>query len=558
MAGWYTKATLVGDSAIQPLRTGAVMATNGTMPELSSIAQQVIGRFASPDSPIVHEAPGQGYDSFTGRRCDYPLQPAPLGNVPASTTGQQVVYAIRSIASATELRQKIGVPAESSFPGFGVNASAKAKWSRGQATSGFSPYLLVKITVRNSKLRLGDFRLNADAMSLVWSPDFLKQFFRRYGDCFISDYVTGGEFLALYEFQTGSARERQEVSAKVAGISGIWSGNGEFARNMDALDVSADVRLSVFIDGGQEALPAFEPDGVLDFARKFPKAVDPITGSPVLYDTETTSYYKAIGFPASIDLPFAANHRILEDLARAMDRVRAYRSAVNYIRASRSSFKDKAMDEMQIHVRLQKVESKITNLALALAERAWQMRPDVDIEGVRWELDDIAAMLPDEKAPETAVLTSNPVTRPRKNAFYVIRSSYTAQVFDVPRRQNDRGARLQMWDRHEHENQLWRFEEQHDGSYVIRSVLNNLVLDVGGKARYDGAQLITWNDNEGSHQRWRLSVQPDNSIIIRCVMNNKVIDIERYGTQNGVKLQLWTEHGKWNQRFILEEVQANK
>ena len=66
---------------------------------------------------------------------------------------------------------------------------------------------------------------------------------------------------------------------------------------------------------------------------------------------------------------------------------------------------------------------------------------------------------------------------------------------------------MQMWDRHDNPNQLWRFEKQGDASYIIRSVLSDLVLD-----------------------------------------------IERYGKENGSRLHLWTQHGDWNQRFFLEEV----
>ena len=559
MSDWFKNATLVGGSPTQPASKGAAAMSTRAMPTRAAAGQPAAAPAAAGpgDAELTHVAPGLGYNSFTGSKCGYPMEDAPLETIPANATGQKVTYDITSITSASELRAKIGVSAEASFSGFGVDASARAQWSREQATSTFSSYLLVRISVRNASLRLSEFRLNANALALVAKPDFIKEFYRRYGDSFISDYITGGEFLGLYEFQARSAKDRQDVAATVQGAGAMWKASGDFASTIEQLDVSADIRLSVFIEGGQSALPAFSPEKVLEFAQQFPNAVNPVSGFPVLYDTDITDYYKVEGFPASVDLPFAANHRLLDQLAKEMDRVRAGRSSLNFIRDNRGEFKEKTINEKHLRDTLQDAENTINGLAQTLADNAWQPGASIDLTAVRGKLDELVDALPEAKPAQVVVPRQLRTTQPGKG-FYVIGNPHTGRILDIPGNHKSAGAYLQIWDRWDGENQLWRFEKLPDGSYIIKSAWNNLVVDVSGKSWSDGADIITWDSNDGSNQKWRLDAQPDGTVIIRSCMSDKVLDIKGGGAGNGAKVHQWTQHGNWNQIFFIEEVLALK
>jgi hypothetical protein len=503
------------------------------------------------DAPV----PVPGYDSFAGRECGYALEPAPLLVLPASATGQQVDYKIELVSSARDLRRKINVSAEAAFSGFGFDATGRADWAREQAINEFSTYLLLKVIVRNANLRLADFRLNGEAQRLTSEPNWLEPFYRRYGDHFISEYVTGGEFVGLYTFHTRTASEREDLSTKISAAGKMISGSASFGSALSSVDAKTGATLSVLINGGRgKALPQFTPENMLEFVRTFPQMVDPADGFPVRYDSRKLPYDKAIGFPTSVQLPFAENHIVLEELVTEMDRVHACRSVLIRIREHRAAFEAKpAVDETKVGAELDRIEHMINGWVRTVCRDAWKtgdwvQDAGIDLARLRGDISSIAAALPKPKLTR--------VMKPGTGS-YAIQARVGGRVLDVPGARRERGARLHLWDQHNKENQLWRFDKQRDGSYVIRSLLSkDLVLDVSGRAGHDGAELITWDDNGGNNQRWRLEAQDDGSLIIRSEMNGKVLDVEGPNKKSGAKLQLWTEDGRRNQRFFLEDVRG--
>lgn len=339
---------------------------------------------------------GRGENSFSGELRGYPLEPAELVSIPAHG-GQSVTYSMQMIESAQKLREAIGVSVAAAFSGFGVKASGKAAWARQQTTNDYSVYLLVAVKVSNSTLTLSRFRLNAEALALVQSPvDPMAGFFLKYGDRFVSEYITGGEFYALFEFHTHSASHRESMATSVSASGGLWKASSDFERQISQVQVNAESSLSVFINGGETLLREFRAADLVDFAREFPLAVHPVRGAPVLYETRSIDYNAAAGFPPR-QLPFAANRMALEELGGALDRVRAYRCAIDYIGQHRAQFDGVPKDLAQLATPMKALEKKIELKAMSIVESAAK-DATLDIDAIVAEVDGVEARLPKQVA----------------------------------------------------------------------------------------------------------------------------------------------------------------
>lgn len=338
---------------------------------------------------------GRGYDSFTSELRGYALKDTEIiEEVPQG--GQLKTYSMRSITSARELRESMGVAAAAAFSFLNVGVSTKAEWARSRDVSAHSVYLLIRVTVENVKQTLRRFELGDDARALVAERPFdPKAFHRRCGDRFVSEHLTGGEFFALYEFRTRSSEERNRVKVEVAAAGGTWDASGGFEHAMKNLQVDTESTVRGYINGGKGHLPEFEPAKLLEFAREFPEAVDK---APVLYDTGTTDYYVAQGFPGDVDLPYPSNRRAFVDLALVRDRVRMYESAVDYVRRNPEQFKDADQWDPAAVVRdLRRLGERIEGAATELVEAPF-VEHRSPLAQLRDEADEVERKLPEELA----------------------------------------------------------------------------------------------------------------------------------------------------------------
>jgi hypothetical protein len=304
---------------------------------------------------------------------------------------------MQMIESAQTLREAIGVSASAAFSGFGVKASGKAAWARQQTSNDYSVYLLIAVKVSNSTLTLSRFKLNQEALALANAADNpMEGFFLKYGDRFVSEYVTGGEFYALFEFHTHSASHRESVATSVRASGGLWKASADFEREITAVQVNAESSLSVFINGGETLLPEFRAADLISFAREFPRAVHPVQGAPVLYETKSIDFNAAAGFPPR-RLPFAANRMALDELAGALDRVRAYHCAIDYIGQHRAQFQPLPQDLAALGRPLKVLEKKIELAAISIVENAVKDAAP-DLGAIVAEVDAAEAGLPRQVA----------------------------------------------------------------------------------------------------------------------------------------------------------------
>jgi hypothetical protein len=250
--------------------------------------------------------------------------------------GQEVEFAIREIEHREMLRQYLGLSASASYSGI-FSVEAKAQWSNEMTLEGRYLYLLISVKVTNTAISLKRYELTDEAKAMFTkTPYDWKGFYKRYGDHFIHSIVSGGEFYALYEFQTKSRKEKDELKTSLKGSYGGFKARAEFEKKVEKLDATTDVSVTWFVRGGRGKLPdPLVPEKLLKAALSFPQAVDPEKGAPVAYRAETRDYNIAEGFPAGEEAPFyskqaAGNHECFAMLARLNDRVAdAHRTVLN-------------------------------------------------------------------------------------------------------------------------------------------------------------------------------------------------------------------------------------
>jgi hypothetical protein len=120
--------------------------------------------------------------------------------------------------------------------------------------------------------------------------------------------------------------------------------------------------------------------------------------APVLYDTGTTDYYVAEGFPGDVDLPYKPNKQVFVDLAAVRDRERMLEGAVDYARRNPGQFSNvEGWDPEASLGELRRLADRTEDEARAVAERPF-VEHSSRLDELRGEVDAIERSLPKEVA----------------------------------------------------------------------------------------------------------------------------------------------------------------
>lgn len=222
---------------------------------------------------------------------------------PGIVQGQEKEFYLDLIKSKHELNEKMEISASASYSGL-FSMSAKSKFVKEQKLNRESVYLLVKVLVTNSRSQLKEYRpAEKFAKFLAAKPIDWHTFINKYGDQFIDQVVTGGEFYALYEFHAESVEDRNALEVQLAGGGWGFKAEGEFKKALDKIDTEVNITCRLYIRGGSKRLPDIKEDKIIDAALDFPVDVNPETGAPVVYKAVTKDYFVVDdipGFPGEV------------------------------------------------------------------------------------------------------------------------------------------------------------------------------------------------------------------------------------------------------------------
>jgi hypothetical protein len=102
------------------------------------------------------------------------------------------------------------------------------------------------------------------------------------------------------------------------------------------------------------------------------------------------------------------------------------------------------------------------------------------------------------------------------------------------------GTRLQLWDCHSGDNQLWRW----DGHQIINKASGRCLDADTQTSAHPGTRVRLWDCSGAVQQKWWYETTPDGHTMIVNEATGRYLDADRNVLfQNGTEVQVW---GDWN------------
>jgi|GEM_PF-1960772 len=273
-----------------------------------------------PTNPIFL---AQGFNSFTQEPMATAMDDTSL-TAAIGAGGQTVIYEMRQIEDASNLRKTLNISASASLAGGIGSGSGKASFFNSLEISSYALYIYVRVRVSNASKALREYKITDTAL------DFLKEsgaeaFFENYGDEFVNGYTTGGELIAVIKINHRTVQEKTVSEAAIQGSYGSFSGSASFSSALENLNLSSATEVRVMRRGGTGPIP--DASTLKTMAINFPDTVKENTGNAVLLQLTTIPYALATNRPAKINLiSLATQRRSLEHVAEQRETVKIARA----------------------------------------------------------------------------------------------------------------------------------------------------------------------------------------------------------------------------------------
>ena len=126
-------------------------------------------------------------------------------------------------------------------------------------------------------------------------------------------------------------------------------------------------------------------------------------------------------------------------------------------------------------------------------------------------------------------------------------------AFDITDGSQQDGAKIQLWDYVNAQQQKFEIKYQSDGYYTIKSIYTNKVLAVEDSNVDNGTAIIQKTEQGTDDEKWIIDLEEDGTYSIVSKNNNLYIDVPDYNAVNGQKLQMHYSNGTTAQRFRIVE-----
>lgn len=263
---------------------------------------------------------GQGYNIFQNNLRGFALNSS---FSPSISSGPDTIFELQKVDNREQLRKHMGVSASASYSGI-FSVDAKSKWTSDKITDKRSIHLLASVKVTNEFISLSEYKLLDDAKNfLTEHQNDWSAFYKRYGNEFISQLLTGGEFYALYKFEYNSEEDKKKIEASLSGSYGGFKAAADFETALDEIKTSVNISVNYCQKGGERTLPDYENQvNLINYILSFPKSVAPETNDWVIYSARTKDYDVVTDFPT--DNPFTGrkaidNKKIFEEISPIYD-----------------------------------------------------------------------------------------------------------------------------------------------------------------------------------------------------------------------------------------------
>lgn len=240
---------------------------------------------------------GQGYNTLDGSIKGMAVVASKSVPSPGDK-GSHTIFTLQSASSQVELADKLSVSVSGGFSALGGGGSTSFNYAKSISSSKESLFILVVVDVSNSAEGLDSYVLEdsarTDANKLTRA-----QFFRKYGDRFISASVSGGSYRAVMELQNDSLAEKEDTKASLEGHMGSFSTAAEMNHEVSVITHNKHCKVSVLQNGGTRTISTTD---LIAEAEHFPETVAP-DKNPVALKLDLLPYSIVQDWPFKKDAP---------------------------------------------------------------------------------------------------------------------------------------------------------------------------------------------------------------------------------------------------------------
>lgn len=336
---------------------------------------------------IIGMEPGTGYDSLTQKlKGKAGAVAADLSWKTVTVRAQTYTSQIRRIESNEELSNSLEISASVNGSYGAFSGTATGNFVKSVSVNSYSVYFLIDSFVQNSEQVLSDFFLDETQRTLS-----AENFYQKFGDYYVSGFISGGSFLALLEMQTSSREVKDEISTSLEANydAKAFSIGGKFSTDIKNASKHSGVQLQVHLQevGVSGASDDLKDGGTVEdliaAANKFPDRVK--DGGTPLYAI-LTPYSVLKNPPPTRNL---INVGVVEALRQEMNtiymRSKTILESVTYALNHPTEFADEKGNFNQI-------KNKMEEILIKVAKANNDLNSGQDLDSVRQEIPEMPDM----------------------------------------------------------------------------------------------------------------------------------------------------------------------
>lgn len=215
---------------------------------------------------------------------------------------QEVLFRIQRVESSGHLSKMLGISGESSgWPGLFSGGSKFKSAEHGQCNSN-SLFILLRVIVKNAARHIRtNYTLN-DRMVQPLKDGKTGQFKKSFGDSYIEDMITGGEFYPLYEFFKMGSKSQTRIDARMYASYEAELAKVDLNSEIHSAYPEKNLKITTYYTGGNDLETNNVPEGIINTVRNFPKSVDGDNGKPFQVRVKNYDGLALPGGPNYVDI----------------------------------------------------------------------------------------------------------------------------------------------------------------------------------------------------------------------------------------------------------------
>lgn len=206
-----------------------------------------------------------------------------------------------------------------------------------------------------------------------------QDFINLCGDTYLAGEITGGEFMAVFNYAAATEAEEEKMAGSFNGAMMSNSVDASLAQKMQSYHESKTLDVEVIRKGPNEVMPNLRVPALIEYAENYPPKVAVGTGTPWTVSYVTLPY-KEILDTSTLD---AAQEVFLTANATYLRQLYARKSGLLFIASHKTSFAPFSSNRLDAEVgKLERMINEVRGAALACARNAKKCRKKIETDEI--------------------------------------------------------------------------------------------------------------------------------------------------------------------------------